>query len=253
MNQWFKNSNPAMKEEFFTNASALSDQQSGSMSLNGTIGKSALLLAITMATGVLGYIAAQPIVGIVCFFAAVILGIVGVFKREWAMPISLVYAPLMGFALGTISLIYSIQFKDTTYAGLVPMAVVATFAVFGTMLSLYATRIIRVTETFRTVVIGATLAIMVFYAGSFLIGLFAPAFVNALPVFGSGVIGIGFSVFVIILAAANLALDFDMIENGVNARAPKYMEWYGAFALLITLVWLYLEILRLLSKLASRR
>jgi uncharacterized YccA/Bax inhibitor family protein len=253
MNQWFKNSNPAMKEEYFTQSSGLAGADSGSMTLNGTIGKTALLLAITMAMGVLGYIAAQPMIGIACLFIAFGLGIFGVFKREWAMPISLAYAPIMGFALGTVSLIYSVQFADTKYAGLVPMAIVATFAVFGTMLSLYATRIIRVTQTFRTVVIGATLAIFVFYVGSMLISLVNPGFVNALPVFGSGVIGIGFSVFVIILAAANLALDFDMIERGVQARAPKSMEWYGGFALLITLVWLYLEILKLLYKLASRR
>ncbi|MFM9873629.1 MAG: Bax inhibitor-1/YccA family protein [Fimbriimonadaceae bacterium] len=253
MNQWFKNSNPAMKEEYFTQSGSLAGQQSGEMTLNGTIGKTSILLALTIGMAVVGYIVAQPAIGIGCFFVAFVLGIVGVFKRDWAMPISLAYAPIMGFALGTISLIYSLQFKGTTYAGLVPMAVVATFAVFGTMLSLYATRIIRVTETFRTIVIGATLAVFVFYVGSMVIGFFAPAFVNALPVFGSGVIGIGFSIFVIVLAAANLALDFDMIERGVQARAPKSMEWYGAFALLITLVWLYLEILRLLAKLASRR
>lgn len=242
-----------MKEEYFTQSSSFAGSNAGEMSLNGTIGKSALLLAITMATGVFGYLAAQPIIGIACFFIALILGIAGVFKREWAMPISLVYAPIMGFALGTISLMYSQRFEGTQTAGLVPMAIVATFVVFGTMLSLYAARIVRVTETFRTVVIGATLAVGIFYLGSFLISFVAPGFVNALPVFGSGMIGIGFSVFVIILAAANLALDFDMIEQGVQSRAPKYMEWYGAFALLITLVWLYLEILKLLAKLASRR
>jgi len=253
MNQWFKNSNPAMKEEYFTQSSGLIGTDSGSMTLNGTIGKTGLLLAITMVMGVVGYIAAQPAIGIVCFFIAVVLGIAGVFKREWAMPISLIYAPTMGFALGTISLMYSIQFAETRYAGLVPMAIVATFAVFGTMLALYATRIIRVTETFKTIVIGATLAVFVFYIGSFLIGLAAPQFVSALPVFGSGPIGIAFSVFVIVLAAANLALDFNMIESGVQARAPKSMEWFGGFAILITLVWLYLEILRLLYKLASSR
>ncbi len=250
MSQWFRTQSPAMKEEFFTQATPMAG--AGEMSLNGTIAKSGLLLAITMVMAVVGYVAQQPAIGIGCFFIALVIGIAGVFKREWAMPISLVYAPLMGFALGTISMFYAMEFADTQYKGIVPMAVAATFVVFGTMLTLYATRVIRVTETFRTVVMGATLAICVFYLGTLAISFFNPGIYNALPVFGSGPIGIGFSVFVIILAAMNLATDFDLIERGVQARAPKYMEWYGAFALLITLVWLYIEILRLLSKLARR-
>jgi uncharacterized YccA/Bax inhibitor family protein len=250
MSQWFRTQSPAMKEEFFTQATPMAG--AGEMSLNGTIAKSGLLLAITMVMAVIGYVAQQPAIGIGCFFIALVIGIAGVFKREWAMPISLVYAPLMGFALGTISMFYAMEFADTQYKGIVPMAVAATFVVFGTMLTLYATRVIRVTETFRTVVMGATLAIGIFYLGTFAISFFNPGIYNALPVFGSGLIGIGFSVFVIILAAMNLATDFDLIERGVQARAPKYMEWYGAFALLITLVWLYIEILRLISKLARR-
>lgn len=239
-----------MKEEYFTQSQSIAG--TGEMTLNGTVGKSALLLVITMVMGIVGYLAQQPAIGIVCFFGALILGFVGVFKREWAMPVSLIYAPMMGFALGTISWFYAMEFAETTYAGIVPMAIAATFCVFGTMLTLYVTRIIRVTETFRMVVFGATAAVMVFYLGTFAISFFNPGIYEALPVFGSGFIGIGFSIFVIILAAMNLATDFDIIERGINSRQPKFMEWYGAFALLITLVWLYIEILRLIAKLARR-
>lgn len=242
-----------MKEEYFESSSGLAGASTGEMTLNGTIGKTGLLLLITMATGVAGFIFPNMILAIVCFFVALGLGFAGVFKREWAMPISLVYAPAEGYVLGVLSLFYSAEFADTQYAGIVPLAIAATFAVFGTMLILYATRIIKVTQTFRTIVIGATLAAMVFYLGTFAISFFNPNIYKALPVFQSGPIGIIFSLLMIVLAAANFAMDFDMIERGVNAKAPKYMEWFGAFAILLTIVWLYIEMLRLIAKIARSR
>ena len=251
-NQWYRTNNPAMKEEYFTDSSTFATTVSEEMTLNGTIGKTGLLLIITMAMGLVGFNFPNIPIASACFFIALGAGIFAIFKREYAMPISLIYAPTKGYVLGVISLMYSAQFADTQYKGIVPLAIVATFAVFGTMLGLYATRIIKVTETFKTIVIGATLAAMLFYFGTFAISFFNPKIYDALPVFQSGVIGIGFSLFMIVLAAANFALDFDMIENGVNARAPKYMEWFGALAVLLTIVWLYIEMLRLLSKLARR-
>lgn len=250
--QWFRTNNPAMKEEYF-NSSSLAGANAGEMTLNGTIGKTGLLLLITMATGVAGFLFPNIPLAIACFFVALGLAFAGIFKREWAMPISLGYAPAEGYVLGVISLMYSAEFADSPYRGIVPLAIVATFAVFGTMLALYATRIIKVTQTFRTIVIGATVAAMVFYFGTFAISFFNPNIYNALPVFSSGPIGIIFSLLMIVLAAANFALDFDMIERGVNARAPKYMEWFGAFAILLTIVWLYIEMLRLISKIARSR
>ncbi|QYK53877.1 MAG: Bax inhibitor-1/YccA family protein [Fimbriimonadaceae bacterium] len=249
MSNWFRTSNPTMREEFFERQYGISS--GATMTLNGTIGKSALLLAITVAFGVVGYIAGNfPLTigaAIIAFVAAITL----FFKREWAMPLSLIYAPFKGFALGGISLLYASAFVDTKYEGIVPMAMAGTLVVFGTMLLLYVTRIIRVTETMRTVVIGATLAVCVFYLGTFLLSFAWPG-VTQLPVFGSSPIGIGFSVLMIILAAFNFALDFDLIEKGVQHGLPKNMEWYASFALLITIVWLYIEMLRLLSKLARR-
>jgi uncharacterized YccA/Bax inhibitor family protein len=128
-------------------------------------------------------------------------------------------------------------------------AVGLTFMVFLAMLIVYRTRIIKVTEKFRFGVVAATGGIMLFYLLSIVVSFFG---VQIPLVHGSGIIGIGFSLVVVGVAALNLVLDFDLIENGVKAQAPKYMEWYGAFALLVTLVWLYLEMLRLLSKLQRR-
>jgi len=238
-----------MREEFFDRQYGISS--GGTMTLNGTIGKSALLLAITIAFGVVGYMAANMPLTIGAFVIALVAAITLWFKKDWAMPLSLIYAPFKGFALGGISLLYASAFVDTKYEGIVPMAMAGTLVVFGTMLLMYVTRIIRVTETFRTVVIGATIAVMIFYAGTFLISFVWPG-VSQLPVFGSSPVGIGFSVLMIVLAAFNFALDFDLIEKGVQNGLPKNMEWYASFALLITIVWLYIEMLRLISKLARR-
>ena len=145
---------------------------------------------------------------------------------------------------------YDYAFK-TSYPGIVMQAVGLTLIVAMVMFVLYQTRIIRVTDKFRSVITIATISIGVFYLikwiASLAFGTTIGAFTNA-----STPLGIGFSVVVVCLAALNLLLDFDMIEKGVEAKAPKYMEWYGAFGLLVTLVWLYLEILRLLSKLKDR-
>jgi uncharacterized YccA/Bax inhibitor family protein len=162
----------------------------------------------------------------------------------WARFLAPVYAVAEGFFLGVISKAYE-SYQD----GIVLQAVGATLAVFAVMLVLYRTKIIKVTDRFRTVVITATMGLMVFYLFSFVLNLF-----------GSGVsflqsasgLGIAFSVFAAGLAALNLALDFDFIERGAKQGLPKGMEWFAALALVVTLVWLYLELLRLLSKLQRR-
>ncbi|HYD91787.1 MAG TPA: Bax inhibitor-1/YccA family protein, partial [Flavobacterium sp.] len=133
--------------------------------------------------------------------------------------------------------------------GIVIQAVGATFVTFGVCLALYRFRIIKVTEQFRSVVVAATLAILTYYILSWVLSLF----INFEPVHqGNSLISIGISVFVIVIAALNLFLDFDMIEQGAQRRLPKYMEWFGAMGLVVTLVWLYIELLRLLSKISSR-
>lgn len=250
MSNWFRSSNPTMKEEYFTQSAGVTDGTS--MTMEGAIGKSALLFVLMLVGGGIGYKLGSLPLTLGAFVVALILSFVVVFKKEIAMPVSLIYAPIEGVFLGGISYWYAIQYADTQYRGIVPMAMAATMVVFGTMLTLYATRIIKVTETFKTVVIGATLAVFVFYMGSMLIGLAWPG-VWQLPVYTAGPIGIGFSVLMVILAAMNFALDFDLIEKGAQNRLPKYMEWYAGFALLTTIAWLYFEMLRLISKIARSR
>jgi uncharacterized YccA/Bax inhibitor family protein len=157
-----------------------------------------------------------------------------------------IYAIAQGFFVGAISKMY-----ETYYDGIVIQAAGATIAVFAVMLVLYRTNIIRVTDRFRRIVIGATMGVMVFYGISMLIRLFAGA--DAVSFLHSpSLISIGFSILVAGLAAMNLALDFDFIERGVQGGLDKRFEWFAAFGLLVTIVWLYLEILRLLSKLRER-
>jgi uncharacterized YccA/Bax inhibitor family protein len=171
--------------------------------------------------------------------AAVILGFVTVFKPKLARFTAPLYALGYGFALGAISHMYNLQWD-----GIVLQAVGATFAVFAVMLFLYATRIIKVTKRYVMVVVAATAGIFVMYLVTWIASIFGADIAfwnNPTP------LGIGISVVICIVAALNLAIDFAFIEQASNAGAPKYMEWYGAFGLTVTLIWLYLEILRLLS------
>ena len=155
-----------------------------------------------------------------------------------------IYALLEGLALGGISAIFEARFP-----GIVVQAVGLTFGALFCLLIAYKSGMIKVTENFKLGVVSATGAIALFYVVSLLLGMFG----ISLPfIHGSGIIGIGFSLFVVAIAALNLVLDFDFIENGADRGAPKYMEWYAAFGLIVTLVWLYIEILRLLSKIRSR-
>lgn len=243
----FRTSNPTMKEKFFTRDAAYSGP---TMTLRGTIGKSFLLFAILLVSAVVGWQIANPVVIIGTAILGLILAIVVSFKREWSPVLAPIYAIVEGVFVGGVSSWYTVAFAKN-YPTIVPMAVLGTLGVFGIMLTLYGTRIIKVTETFKMVVIGATLAIGVTYLISWGLSLFIPGVWN-MPIYGSGLIGIAFSVIVIIIAALNFALDFNLIEEGVQSGAPKYIEWFAGFALLVTLVWLYLEVLRLLSKLQSR-
>jgi uncharacterized YccA/Bax inhibitor family protein len=169
---------------------------------------------------------------------------VTIFKPRVAPYTSPFYAVLEGLFLGAISARYAVQ-----YAGLPLQAVGLTFMVFLAMLTVYQTRIIKVTDKLRFGIAAATGGIALFYLLSFVLAMFG---VQIPMIHGSGMVGIGFSLIVVGIAALNLVLDFDFIDRGVQAQAPKHMEWYAAFGLLVTLVWLYLEILRLLSKLQRR-
>jgi uncharacterized YccA/Bax inhibitor family protein len=218
------------------------------MTLAGVINRSILLLLLVAgtATGVWAYSSSQPSV----IYPMVMIGALGgfavamvtSFKREWSPVTSPVYAVLEGLFIGGISLV-----MEQRFPGLVLQAVLLTFGVMFALLAAYQTRIIRPSETFKSVIVGATFGIVIVYLVSMVMQLF---FHTEIPLInGSGPLGIAFSLVVVGIAALNLVLDFDFIENGVASGAPKWMEWYAAFALTVTLVWLYIEILRLLSKL----
>jgi uncharacterized YccA/Bax inhibitor family protein len=172
---------------------------------------------------------------------AIILGIVTAFKPTWARVTSPIYAVGMGIFLGAISAVY-----NTSYDGIVLQAVMLTAGVFLFMLFLYATRIIKVTRRLAMGIFAATGAVMLVYLVTFVWGLFTG---HRPLIYDAGPLGIGISVVIVAIAAFNLLLDFDFIERGTQAGLPKGMEWYAAFGLLVTLVWLYLEVLRLLAKL----
>ncbi|MEM7009483.1 MAG: Bax inhibitor-1/YccA family protein, partial [Thermodesulfobacteriota bacterium] len=170
-----------------------------------------------------------------------IFAFITIFKKTWAPITAPIYAILEGLAIGGISAIFELQFS-----GIVFQAVSLTFGTLFAMLVTYRLGLIKVTEKFRMGVVAATGAIFVVYLLSFVLGFFS---INVPFIHSGGTIGILFSLFVVVIAALNLVLDFDFIEKGAEHGAPKYMEWYGAFGLIITLVWLYIEFLRLLSKL----
>jgi uncharacterized YccA/Bax inhibitor family protein len=173
-----------------------------------------------------------------------ILVVIATFKPQLSGYLAPGYAVFEGLFIGGISAIFELKFP-----GIVTQAVGATLVTFAVCLGLYKFKIVQVTERFKSIVIAATLAIATYYLISWLVSLFT----SFTPVHhGNSMMSIGISVFVIVIAAMNLFLDFDQIEDGANRKMPKYMEWYGAMGLMITLVWLYMEFLRLLSKLNSR-
>ena len=233
------------------------------MTVNGTIARTAVLFVLLLASATVGWMRTGepeiverngelvynysiPALAWVGLFIGIGLVFLLMFKPHLAKFVAPAYAVAEGFFVGALSRMY-----ETFYDGIVVQAAGATIAVFGVMLVLYRTRIIKVTERFRTIVISATIGIMVFYGVCFLIQLFAGS--DSVSFLASpSLLGIAFSVFVAGIAAMNLALDFDFIERGSKMGLDKGFEWYGAFALLVTIVWLYLEMLRLLAKLRNR-
>jgi uncharacterized YccA/Bax inhibitor family protein len=242
-----RTSNPALNEKAFKGQVAIGE----AMTLQGTVNKTGLLLLCVVATSAWTWgmahsempEAAMPwmIGGMIGGF---VVALVTIFKKQWSPLTAPLYALLEGLVLGGISAIF-----EKSYPGIAVQAVGLTFGTLFVMLLAYKSGVIRATQGFKLGVIAATGGIAVFYLVEMLLGFFH---VHVPAINGSGFIGIGFSLFVVIIAALNLVLDFDMIETGVQNGAPKYMEWYGGFGLMVTLIWLYLEILRLLGK-AHRR
>ena len=170
---------------------------------------------------------------------------VTIFKKQWAPITAPIYALLEGLFLGGISAIYNAKFQ-----GIVVQAVGLTLGVLAVLLVAYKSGLIKPTENMKLGIVAATGGVCMVYFVSIIMGMFGR---SVAMIHGNGIFGIGFSIVVIIIASLNLVLDFDFIEDGAERGAPKYMEWYGAFGLMVTLVWLYLEILRLLAKLQSRK
>jgi len=251
-----KTSNPALSDKTFRGLSGTQYggviDESSRMTLNGTINKTGILLVCAIASSAWVWhlflqsrdIAAVSPLMLGGMVGGFIVALVTVFKKEWAPVTAPLYALLEGLVLGGLS-----AFVDLRYPGIAIQAVGLTFGTLFVLLLAYRSGLIRVTQKFRLGVIAATGGIMLFYLLEMVLGFFHIQFV---AINGAGAIGIGFSLLVVGIAALNLVLDFDFIEQGVNYGAPKYMEWYGAFGIMVTLVWLYLEILRLLSKMRSR-
>jgi len=244
-----RSGNPALKESTFRGLPVAAEGEG--MTIEGTVNKTYVLFLLLI-VGVAGAVVAEES----ALYGLMILGAIGglitalvtVFRKQWAPITAPIYALLEGLFVGAISLV-----MEAAYPGIVLPAVSLTFGTLFALLAAYRSGLIKVTENFKLGVAAATGAIFVVYLAQFVLGIVGVQ-VGVLheAIFGAGWLGIGVSVVVIIVAALNLVLDFDFIEHGAAARAPKYMEWYGAFGLLVTLIWLYLEILRLLSKLRSR-
>ncbi|MGO4905424.1 Bax inhibitor-1/YccA family protein [Flavobacterium sp. W20_MBD1_R3] len=219
------------------------------MTLSGTINKSLILFLLLLASAIvvwwLAFNGMNPIaLTIGGAVIGLILVVIAAFKPQYAPFLAPGYALFEGLFIGGISAIF-----EAKYPGIVIQAVGATFVTFIVCLGLYKYKIVKVTEQFKSVVVAATLAIATYYVLSWVFSMFT----SFVPVhYGNSLMSIGISIFVIVIAALNLFLDFDRIEKGVAQKMPKFMEWYGAMGLMITLVWLYIEFLRLLSKLNSK-
>jgi uncharacterized YccA/Bax inhibitor family protein len=244
-----RTSNPALNERAFQGERAVLGD---TMTLQGTVNKTGVLLICVIATAAwtwnlfLHSHSPQTVMPLALLggIGGLIVAMVTIFKKQWAGITAPIYALLEGLVLGSISAILEVRFP-----GIAIQAVSLTFGTLVILLLAYRSGLIAVTEKFRLGIIAATGGIALFYIVEIVLGFFG---IHFTAINGSGVIGIGFSVFVVIIAALNLVLDFDFIETGVRVGAPKYMEWYGAFGLMVTLIWLYFEILRLLSKIRTR-
>ena len=241
--------NPFFKNKTFTNTSAAAEvheakiiDRDETMTVSGTINKSFLMLILLIASAAVTWSMTNPIVfAIGGAIVGFILVLIATFKPQYSGFLAPGYAIFEGLFIGGISAIFEVM-----YPGIVIQAVSCTFVTFMVCFGLYKYEIVKVTEKFKSVVLAATLAIATYYLFSWLLSMFT----SFQPIhYGNSMMSIGISAFVIVIAALNLFLDFDQIEKGVQNKMPKYMEWYGAMGLMITLVWLYIEFLRLLSKL----
>lgn len=248
---FFKSGNPTLTEKIFTKSSGFADDTT--MTVNGTLNKFGFLFLMMMASAIFAWFQFENgkdvnVLMITGAIGGLIVAIVLAFKPVWAPYLAPAYALLEGLFVGGISVVINYAMAES-YPGIIMQAVGLTFGVAISMFLLYNFRIIKATEKFKSVIITATMGIAFFYLIAFGLSFFN---IDIPFLHEGGWLGIGFSLFVVAIAALNLILDFDMIEQGAENGAPKFMEWYGAFGLMVTIVWLYIEILRLLTKLTSR-
>ena len=252
-----KTSNPALGQNTFSDFQRSQDGGSlidaaARMTLSGTINKTGILLLCAVATAAWTWnsfmqthdltIAGPAIM--IGAFGGLIFAFITAFKKTWSPVTAPIYALLEGLVLGGLSAIFELR-----YPGIAMEAVALTFGTLFVLLLAYKSGLIKVTQKFRLGVVAATGGIFLFYMLEMVLGFFG---INFTTVNGATPIGIGFSLLVVAIAALNLVLDFDFVEQGVAYGAPKYMEWYAAFGIIVTLVWLYLEMLILLAKIRGR-
>ncbi len=244
-----RSANPVLTKSVFSTAREKAGVET--MTIRGTVNKVFLMLLLVvlgagytwkfMGTGNISAMQTYMLIGGIGGF---ITALITVFKMSWSPITAPVYSVLQGLFLGGIS-----AFFDAKYPGIVINAVALTFGTLFALLAIYRSGIIKVTDNLRLGIVAATGGIAIAYFLSFILGFFG---INVGFIHSNGTMGIIFSLVVVVVAAMNLVLDFDFIERGAEAGAPKFMEWYGAFGLMVTLIWLYIEFLRLLSKLSSR-
>jgi uncharacterized YccA/Bax inhibitor family protein len=240
--------NPTLSDKAFAGFGHQYVEANQTMTLQGTVNKTGILLLLLFITAAwvwnMAYTDDTANIQLWMFgglIGGLIMAIVTMVKPNFAPITAPLYAMLEGLALGAISIFFEMR-----YPGIVVQAIGLTMGILLALLMAYKSGLIKATENFKLGVVAATGGIFLVYMFSFVLGFFG---INMPYIHQSGMIGIGFSLFVVVIASLNLVLDFDFIESGAENGAPKYMEWYGAFGLVVTLVWLYIEILRLLSKL----
>ncbi|MBL8829199.1 MAG: Bax inhibitor-1/YccA family protein [Planctomycetaceae bacterium] len=245
-----RTANPALNDKTFD----IAIPSANAMTLSGTVTRCFFLLALCVGAAAFTWMQTIPAPGQVApntslfliggAVVGMIFSLITIFKPTWAAVTGSIYALAEGVFLGALSATF-----ESRFPGIAAQAAGGTFGTLAGLLLIYATGLVKPSENFKLGILAATSGIALVYLASMVLGFFG----IAIPyIHQSGVVGIGFSLFVVVIAALNLVLDFDFIENGCEAGAPRYMEWYAAFGLLVTLVWLYVEILRLLSKLRSR-
>ena len=251
----FKSGNPTLTEKMFDKSHEMAANNMGTMTVRGAINKFGFMMLMLIAGAAYNWNLYEQLkqdTMMTLMWVGIIGGLIAAlaisFKPNWAPVLAPLYALLEGLFIGAISAIMNAAFAES-YPGLVMQAVGLTFGVALAMFLLYNFRVINATQRFKSIVFTATLGIGIFYLITMVLRMFG---VNVSFMYDSSLLSIGISLFVVAIAALNLIMDFDMIEQGAERGAPKFMEWYGAFGLMVTIVWLYIEMLKLLSKLSSR-